>query len=124
MELMWYHMGIKTSPTEGHQSTYFMTLTCIHIITYRIHFCFQMTIFHECNLPNATRTSTHCGWDFLYNILWADTCFMHEGTFSNHNSHLWAWTNGHAFCKCGYQVCFSVINIWVGILEADRPTDK
>jgi hypothetical protein len=34
--------------------------------------------------------------------------------FNIHNSHLWAWDNPQAICKCGYQVCFSV-SVWTGI---------
>jgi hypothetical protein len=39
---------------------------------------------------------------------------MHDGVFSIHNSHLWAWNNAHAICKHGYKVSFS-ISIWAGI---------
>jgi hypothetical protein len=49
---------------------------------------------------------------FLHNILWTDeACFMREGVFNVHNSHLWAWNNPHAICECGFSV-----NIWIGIV--------
>jgi hypothetical protein len=48
-------------------------------------------------------------WLFVHNILWRnEVCFMFEGVFNVHNTHLWPWDNPHATHECGYQVCFII----------------
>lgn len=43
---------------------------------------------------------------------------MYGAVFSIHNSNLWAWNNLHAIYNCGYEVCFSIVSIWAGIIGA------
>lgn len=89
-KLTWSHAKIWIVPHDDHLHPY--------------HYSRTTHLFPDSCLLWRMDTSA-----LSYNILRMDeACFMHEGMFNTHNSHLWAQDDPHAVHEYGYQVHFSV----------------
>jgi hypothetical protein len=89
---------IGTSPVGG-SSTFFVTVSCIHITTQGGNVCSRTIILYGCNFVNGCDINTMrmSRFFFLHNILWAhEEYFKHEGMLKVHSSYRWARHNPHA----------------------------